>query len=236
MNVLNRIFIIEITLIIFSGIVWRSCLSEIDIIDNNPIIEKYKNNHKLMSAWTECLKPLRKQTPSIHIKHEVEDDEEQKLVTVKRETRRAVRRSSNVIKANSFNTSKNIKIEAPEPILTKRITRQTARMININPNSVNSIKRSVKIELPGPILPKRSTRCTTRIKNDKSLKSVVRIRFRRMAPDFVSASVCVTGNNACSARVGTILIHSPKKRINVNLVANAPKHQAPIVVIRKQRN
>lgn len=48
-----------------SGTVWRSSVSTIDRIDNNPIIEKHKKNTKLLAAWKSCKKPLKRQLPVV---------------------------------------------------------------------------------------------------------------------------------------------------------------------------
>lgn len=112
-------FIQKLYWVIFSGTVWRSALTEISRIENNPVIEKCKKNSKLMEAWKECKPFLQKQlAPSI----------------AKRVTRSAVRKSTKNIK----NEPEDDAIEQP-PSNQNELKRVTRR-------GVLAAKKTIKIE------------------------------------------------------------------------------------------
>lgn len=110
--------------------VWRSCLTEIDRIDNNPVAIKYQNNAKFTSAWNECLSALRKQIPAIqNVQRDQSMHETQNTSQLtNRVTRRANRKSEHQISASK------VKIEpgslSDELIVPYRVKRSGTRAQN----------------------------------------------------------------------------------------------------------
>lgn len=167
---------------IFSGNVWRSCLSEIDRIEDHPVVARYKNNTKFMLAWNECLSPLRNQKPASLIKQEIKlevgEDVLQRIVTKERVTRHAKRTSENTINQTTIaatNSIKNvqrgacenlneivkIKLEsvASDLIVAKHVTRRAVREM------IDASNKRIKIEALDanePIITNRITRRTAR--------------------------------------------------------------------------
>lgn len=231
-----------------------------------------------MFAWVDCLSELKKQ-----IKNGMSSE---------RVTCRAVRKSESSSSTNEAATCERaIKIEAPEPLVMKRMTsgQRTASIsesVDI-PKRNQSSKRGVKIEQPDSIEPKRTTRRAERMLavaastktaandrmitrkskhsqsaivqpvnkteapkmatrrngrmpeknkfNQRNLKSVVKIRIQRNTSDFATASVRVSGKNQCSARMGMRIIRSPKRKIKLQLIPDAPENKGPVVTIQIAR-
>lgn len=241
---------------------WRSCLTEIDRVEDNPIKQKYQLNEKWMFAWVECLSELKKQIKN--------------GIPTERITCRAVRKSDISVSTNTAAIGKRaIKLEAPEPIVmeqttrsqrtaivTKRTTRRAERMLPVAANTKigandrmtrRATRKSkgprpaivlpaIKIEEPDLIVPKMTTRRNSRMRmpemnkfNQRNPKSVVKIRLQQIRNDSATASIRVNGKSECSARMGMKIIQSPKRKIKIQLVPDAPEHKGPVVTIQIAR-
>lgn len=167
---------------------WRSALSEIDRTENNPVIEKYRKNDKLMSAWHSCLKLLRKQVRALQVKVEFDHDEDlnqmpctSTLVNTDAESLRS-HSTGAAIATTSTRLIQNIKKEdvassnGQRSIAVNRVTRSNTRKLATLTNSDSASLPSSNVSIA---IATASTQLIQNIENEHGRRLIAVNRVTR---------------------------------------------------------
>lgn len=156
-----------------SGTAWRSWISTINAIDNNPIIEAYKHNKKLVLAWNECKDLLREQ-----FAHQFRPNDSSVAQGVHRKIKIEPTESNQ-------NPAMKVKLEgcAPDTQTNRRCAVRNARIIRLPPMSIKIIDPAATVPKQNEIVG-RMTRTAQR-KIDPKVAAPRSINIK-IAPDTVA--------------------------------------------------